>query len=1288
MIKKLRYLCTLLLIAVASAAWGDEETFSYSNYQGQGTQSSGSEVTMSGTNVSITNTKFYCSTNYNNAQFYANGTTTITPLNGVTITQVVLTASDSNYNGYQSGGTITASTGSVSSSGITVTWTGSATSAFTLTNNKQIRWTSIVVTYTASGGPTLNPSDLVLTGSPIALTFDLYNNSNAQVINYTTSSTGAITVSESDFVETLVDATNKTITVTPKAVTSSAQTITVSQAADNTYTYGFTTFTVSVDDSTPFTGSYFIFNSDERLSELNITKPESGSGTDLEIDEDYTIGSVTMNITNGSTNTRVWNSNGNTDLRVYNGGTLTFTVPVGYAITKVTFEGSSVELTGVTGKVWTASSNPVNTVTFTNGSTASKITTIKVEYESNSSPMISADDVNLDFNATSGSIAYTLTNEVTGGTLSAATTSDWLTVGALSNGTIALSCLTNGDAAPRTATVILTYTYGNNQTITKEVMVTQAGNPNVFDNISDISEVGTAYGVKGTVVATNARGLVLGDGTGYVYYYKNAAVTQSVGDIISISGTTGTYGHIIQFTNTATVETATESNYNHTPATTDITEVPDYSEGYYLSTYLQFEGKLNKDNNSYFITLGESQIQISYPTSDQGNALTALNGKTVLVKGYFTGINSNSIFTIMLESVEEVAGTDPVINAEDVTLEYNATSGEIEYTIINPVTGASLNATSDAEWISHIAIASDKVTFKTTANEGDADRTATITLTYGSVTKDITVTQGHYTTPSTEGTITFGSSDGSTQINSTSVTGSDSMGNTWTVTTTFGGEESFTQHEDCSQVGASKKPASSITFTTTLLSEITITKFEAKFGGYNDTAGDIILKVGDTEVGSGSLNGTEDVTVSNTQVATGTVLKVTVTNIAKGVKCYSISYSTNTDPYIEATVGEVLAHNATSGTVSYEVGNPVDGGVVTAATSAKWISNFVVGESTVTFDVTENTTGEDREGTITLTYTYDADKTATTDVTVSQHAAPYTLTVSDLSDVNLIVFRGDESESIINTENGESSAQVYSGTNVKISIDVETGYVLESLIVDGTDVTSQIDQTTGMYVFTMPSHNVAITATAILPSGDDYELFTGDLVEGDYIIYYDGKAMKNTVSNNRLDYVAVTPKDDVITTDNTAIVWHIAKSGDYWFIFNAAEGKFAVATGTKNQATLSETFDDKALWTVSGTETYEFVNKANAAAEVNANLRNNGTYGFACYATATGGALTLYKKAVSTKKGDLNNDGHVDVADVTALVNALKKGEEPEAGNIDGQNGVNSEDVKALVEMILRESNQ
>ena len=173
-------------------------------------------------------------------------------------------------------------------------------------------------------------------------------------------------------------------------------------------------------------------------------------------------------------------------------------------------------------------------------------------------------------------------------------------------------------------------------------------------NISDITEVGTAYEVQGTVVATNSRGFVMGDGTGYVYYYKNGAVSQSIGDMVKISGTTGTYGQIIQFTNAATVTEATTSNYNGTPAATVITEVPDYTQGYHLSTYVEFEGALTKTSGNYLIALGEAQIQISYPTTDQGNALTALKDKNVHVKGYFTGINSSNRFTVMLESIEEV----------------------------------------------------------------------------------------------------------------------------------------------------------------------------------------------------------------------------------------------------------------------------------------------------------------------------------------------------------------------------------------------------------------------------------------------------------------------------------------------------------------------------------------------------------------------------------------------------------------------------------------------------------
>jgi uncharacterized repeat protein (TIGR02543 family) len=141
----------------------------------------------------------------------------------------------------------------------------------------------------------------------------------------------------------------------------------------------------------------------------------------------------------------------------------------------------------------------------------------------------------------------------------------------------------------------------------------------------------------------------------------------------------------------------------------------------------------------------------------------------------------------------------------------------------------------------------------------------------------------------TTATINFGSGAGCTNVNSATVTGSDSQGNSWTITTV--GTTSFTPQASYSQIGAAKKPAESITFTTTLPSNVTVTSFSAKFGGFSGTEGNVTLRVGDTSVGTGSLNAANDVTITSKSSAVGSVLTVTVTNISKGVKAYNISYT-------------------------------------------------------------------------------------------------------------------------------------------------------------------------------------------------------------------------------------------------------------------------------------------------------------------------------------------------------------------------------------------------------------
>ena len=139
------------------------------------------------------------------------------------------------------------------------------------------------------------------------------------------------------------------------------------------------------------------------------------------------------------------------------------------------------------------------------------------------------------------------------------------------------------------------------------------------------------------------------------------------------------------------------------------------------------------------------------------------------------------------------------------------------------------------------------------------------------------------------GTVTFGKK--LFEIKDANVTGKDDLNNSWSVVTV--GTEYFGQYPTYSQVGSKNNPAKSITFTMSLPSDVKFTSFSAEFGGFSGTAGNISLAVDGNEVGSGSLSATVDVNVGGElkTATTGRELKVTVTNIARGVKCYNISYT-------------------------------------------------------------------------------------------------------------------------------------------------------------------------------------------------------------------------------------------------------------------------------------------------------------------------------------------------------------------------------------------------------------
>ncbi len=128
----------------------------------------------------------------------------------------------------------------------------------------------------------------------------------------------------------------------------------------------------------------FTFNTDEGLKALNIAKPETGKGTNLDTEKPYTMGIVSMLAKNASgkkaTPTRVWNSKGKLDLRIYKGSSLTFSVPEDYTITEVKMKGTkTVKLNNLTHESWNGEQREIEF----SASATQNITTIEVAYKKN-----------------------------------------------------------------------------------------------------------------------------------------------------------------------------------------------------------------------------------------------------------------------------------------------------------------------------------------------------------------------------------------------------------------------------------------------------------------------------------------------------------------------------------------------------------------------------------------------------------------------------------------------------------------------------------------------------------------------------------------------------------------------------------------------------------------------------------------------------------------------------------------------------------------------------------------
>ena len=368
----------------------------------------------------------------------------------------------------------------------------------------------------------------------------------------------------------------------------------------------------------------------------------------------------------------------------------------------------------------------------------------------NNNPAIAADDVEIAYDATNGSIAYTINNGVEGGAVTSAVVTasnpeNWLTVNGSSPYTspISLTCAANTTVTEKTATVTLTYTY-NRETITKTVNVTQAADPNATMTIAEVRALNTGATVatKGVVtsisVSGNNKTAYMQDNTAGIVAFGPFTTEVAVGDEIRVEGELTAYHGLLEIGKNNAAPTVTVLSHNNT-----------------VDPVVKTIAEISNDIQAQLVKVEDATVTVI----DGQNTTIAQGQNTIVVRG-ISGVEYavNDVLTLTAnvgcydnpqlvnpQNVEVQHNTTPVINANNPeTLAYNATSGSIAYTISNSVAGVSLNANTTANWISNITVGSESVTFTTTVNEGTEDRTATFILTYeGADDKEITVTQGH-----------------------------------------------------------------------------------------------------------------------------------------------------------------------------------------------------------------------------------------------------------------------------------------------------------------------------------------------------------------------------------------------------------------------------------------------------------------------------------------------------------------------------------------------------------------
>ena len=279
-------------------------------------------------------------------------------------------------------------------------------------------------------------------------------------------------------------------------------------------------------------------------------------------------------------------------------------------------------------------------------------------------PSISANNVEIAYDATSGSFEFTVNNPIEGGVTTVTEDVDWISDAVVSDNTVNFSTSANEANTARTATITLTYTYGDNETVTKDVTITQAAAPVIYTTIPTLFEAATSTETSVLVtfnnwvvsgVSTNGKNVFVTDnsGNGFVIYSnEDMSSIYAAGSILSgtaVSCSLKKYNGFAELLNVNATDLTIATGGNVTEANVAMADLAGVNTGA-LVHYENLTCSVN--NNKYYLTDGTTTIQV-YNSLFAFDALE--DGETYNITGIYQQYNNTKeILPRSAADIEEV----------------------------------------------------------------------------------------------------------------------------------------------------------------------------------------------------------------------------------------------------------------------------------------------------------------------------------------------------------------------------------------------------------------------------------------------------------------------------------------------------------------------------------------------------------------------------------------------------------------------------------------------------------